>query len=286
MKLLTFDAGDGRPRAGLLLGEDVVDLGAALGLEPRGRCLRRLLEEVPLDDLRPRLAAIRLAAGRPLASVKVLAPVLRPPKITAVGLNYKDHAAEQRAALPQAPMLFAKARTSVAGPGEPIRFARAQESVDFEVELCLVVGKPGFRVPRERALEHLLGYTVAIDVSDRAAQKADKQFYRAKSYPGFCPTGPLVATPDALDAGALALTTHVNDALMQRGSTADLIFPVPHIVEYISAVAPLEAGDLILTGTPAGVGVFRDPPVFLRDGDRLRCAIDGIGAIETRVVAE
>lgn len=296
MRLVTFNARGGGPRPGLLLGDGpaarVIDLARALGLEPRWGCLRGLLEAVPLDALRPQLASLarELSAPgapnlgpQPLDAVTLLAPVRRPPKVTAVGLNYRDHAAEQNAKLPEAPMLFAKARTCVAGPADSIRIAPSQTQVDFEVELCLVVGKPGFRIPRERAREHLLGYTVAIDVSDRAAQRADRQFYRAKSFPTFCPIGPLVVTADALDPGALALTTRLNGALMQSGSTRDLIFGVDELVAYISAVAPLEAGDLILTGTPAGVGVFRNPPVFLRPGDRLRCEIEGIGALDLLV---
>jgi 2-keto-4-pentenoate hydratase/2-oxohepta-3-ene-1,7-dioic acid hydratase in catechol pathway len=285
MRLATFDPGDGRPRPGLIAGAHVVDLAAALGLQPSCGCLRGLVEEIGLEGLPARLASVAAAAGhaRPLASVRLLAPVLRPPKVTAVGLNYRDHAAETGQLLPERPLLFAKARTAVSGPTEPIRIAPGQEKVDFEVELCLVVGRAGFRVPRERAIDHLLGYTVAIDVSDRAAQQADRQFYRAKSYPSFCPTGPVVVTPDELEAAALTLTTHLDGALMQNGNTRNLIFPVADLVAYISAVAPLEAGDLILTGTPAGVGAARTPPVFLRPGNRLRCAIEGIGAIDVAI---
>jgi 2-keto-4-pentenoate hydratase/2-oxohepta-3-ene-1,7-dioic acid hydratase in catechol pathway len=290
MRLCTFDRGDGAPRPGLVRGEGerarVLDLASALALDPLPRCLRGLLEAFAPDALAREAAALAWDAAIPLADSRLLAPVPRPPKITAVGLNYRDHAAEQGKPPPERPMLFAKARTSVSGPLDAIRFARAQEKVDFEVELCLVVGKPGFRVPRERAREHLLGYTVAIDVSDRAAQQADKQFYRAKSYPSFCPVGPFVVTPDELDARALALETRLNGAVMQSGSTADLVFGVEELVEYVSAVAPLEVGDLLLTGTPAGVGVFRDPPVFLRPGDRLRCAIAGIGALDLAIEAD
>jgi 2-keto-4-pentenoate hydratase/2-oxohepta-3-ene-1,7-dioic acid hydratase in catechol pathway len=296
MRLCTFEGADGRPRPGLVAGEGaaarVVDLGAALGLDFRCRCLRGLLDAVPLAELRGRL--VRLAADLeapgapdlgsvPLEAARLLAPVLRPPKITAVGLNYKDHAAEQGAKLPDAPMLFAKARTSVSGPRDAVRLRPEQTAVDYEVELCAVVGAPGFGIPRERALDHLLGFTVAIDVSDRAAQRADKQFYRAKSFPTFCPTGPLVVTPDAFDHTSATLTTELNGAVMQRGSTRELVFDVPHLVSYVSCVAPLEPGDLILTGTPAGVGFARNPPVFLKAGDRLRCAIEGIGAIDVTI---
>jgi 2-keto-4-pentenoate hydratase/2-oxohepta-3-ene-1,7-dioic acid hydratase in catechol pathway len=244
------------------------------------------------------LEAEAVRVGAPLADVRLLAPVPRPPKVTCVGLNYRDHAMEhvrkdvrvedgrgrqapdEGAKLPEAPLLFGKARTAVTGPRGPIRIESLAERVDYEVELCLVVGRAGFRVPRARAREHLLGYTVACDVSDRAAQYGDKQWYRGKSFPTFCPTGPVLVTADALDPGALRLTTHLNGARLQDGTTADLIFSVDDIIAYVSAATPLEAGDLILTGTPAGVGVFRKPPIFLKAGDRLECAIEGIGALE------
>jgi 2-keto-4-pentenoate hydratase/2-oxohepta-3-ene-1,7-dioic acid hydratase in catechol pathway len=288
MRLLTYDPGDGEPRAGLLSGDRVLELGAVAGRKfaDLGAFLEAH-EHVPLATLLSRLVPLEAKAkaeGAPIAEVSLLAPVLKPPKITCVGLNYRDHAAEQKVTeLPKAPLLFAKARTAVAGPRGAIPLEADQLMVDWEVELCLVVGRAGFRVPRERAREHLLGYTAACDVSDRAAQYGDKQWYRGKSFPGFCPVGPVVATEGSIDPARLRLTTTLNGATMQDGTTADLIFPIEEIVAYVSRHAPLEVGDLILTGTPAGVGVARTPQVFLRPGDRLECAIHGIGALHLGV---
>ncbi len=292
--LCTFVASGAEPRAGLVAGDRIVDLtlplGGAGGGGNGGRPgdLRALIERIPLDDLAARLRDLAAAPGDAptlaRADVRLLAPVPGPPKVTAVGLNYRDHAAETGRALPERPMLFAKARTAVSGPEDPIRLPyRGAEKVDYEVELGLVVGRAGFRIPAERAREHLLGYTVAIDVSDREAQYGDKQFYRGKSYPTFCPVGPFVALEGTFAPAGVALTTHLNGQEMQRGTTADLIFSIDAVIAYISAVTPLEPGDLILTGTPAGVGFARNPPVFLRAGDRLRCAVEGIGALDLPV---
>ncbi|HVY61923.1 MAG TPA: fumarylacetoacetate hydrolase family protein [Planctomycetota bacterium] len=290
MRLCTFsDDGGSSTKLGMIAGERVLDVGKAAGRPLRD--VGQLVEEhqhLALATLLSRLVSLEAKAaseGAPLAAVELLAPVLRPPKITCLGINYKGHAAEQKVELPKAPLLFAKARTSIAGPRGRIELEPGQEKVDYEVELCLVVGRGGARIPRERAREHLLGYTVACDVSDRGAQYGDKQWYRGKSFPGFCPTGPVVLTADATDAGALRLTTTLNGALLQDGTTSDLIFGIDEIVAYVSRATPLEPGDLILTGTPAGVGVARDPQVFLRPGDALECAIHGIGALRVEVVA-
>lgn len=292
MRLLTYDPGDGASRAGLLAGDGpaarVLDLGAVAGRPiPDLRALLDLHPELTMAKLFERLHALEplaLREGAPLAEARPLAPVPRPPKVTCVGLNYRDHAAEQGVPPPEAPLLFAKARTAVTGPRGPVRIECGQDRVDWEVELCLVIGRAGWRVPRERAKEHLLGYTVACDVSDRAAQFGDKQWYRGKSFPTFCPSGPFVVTADALDpAAGLRLATRVNGGVMQDGTTRGLIFGVEDLIARVSRAAPLEAGDLILTGTPAGVGVFRKPPVFLRPGDRLECEIEGIGALDLAI---
>jgi 2,4-diketo-3-deoxy-L-fuconate hydrolase len=293
MRLCTFHPAGHEPRAGLLAGEGpdarVLDLGAVAGRTiPDVAALVEMHPELDLATLYRRLGGVTDLVrkdGVPLADVHLLAPVPRPPKVTCVGLNYKDHAAEQKVGLPEAPLLFAKARTAVTGPRGPIRVAAGQDRVDWEVELCIVIGRAGFQVPRERAREHILGYTVACDVSDRAAQYGDKQWFRGKSWPTFCPVGPVVTTADSIDPGRLRLTTKLNGAVMQDGTTADLIFGVDFLIEYISRVVPLEPGDLILTGTPAGVGVARTPPVFLKAGDRLECAIEGIGALDLAVEA-
>jgi 2-keto-4-pentenoate hydratase/2-oxohepta-3-ene-1,7-dioic acid hydratase in catechol pathway len=303
MRLVTFEPrSGGRSRAGVLGGvngaERIVPLEAALGgpVPDLGALLERPeVAAAPLAALLARLAPLEEAAARgegvPLEA-ELRAPVPRPPKITCVGVNYRDHAREMKKEPPRAPLLFAKARTSAAGPFDPILAGSPEQRVDWEAELAVVVGRAGFRVPRERAREHVLGFTVACDVTDRAAQQADGQWYRGKSGPGFCPHGPLVVTEGSIDPGRLRITTQVRWPLereeeawldAQDGTTADMIFDVDAIVSCVSHAAPLEAGDLILTGTPAGVGHGRTPPRYLEPGERVVCEIEGIGRISCPV---
>jgi 2-keto-4-pentenoate hydratase/2-oxohepta-3-ene-1,7-dioic acid hydratase in catechol pathway len=221
-----------------------------------------------------------------LDEVRLRAPILRPPLVVAIGLNYREHAAEQAKSAPDAPMLFCKAPAAVIGPGEPIRLPpQASRHVDTEVELAVVIGRGGEAIPRDRALDHVFGFTIANDVSARDAQKKDKQFFRAKSFKTFCPLGPVVVPQDEIAFDDLALASRWNGEPMQRGRTSDLVFDVPFLVEYVSSIFPLEPGLVIATGTPSGVGVFRDPPVFLKPGDVVECEIEGIGILRNPVVA-
>lgn len=220
----------------------------------------------------------------PLTSVRLLAPVPRPPKVVAVGLNYAEHASEGGRVAPAAPMFFAKARTCVIGPEEPIVLPPGRSEIDVEVEMAVVIGRPGFRIPADRALEHVLGFTVMNDVSDREAQRSDKQYYRAKSWPTFGPMGPVIATPDSFRWEDAAIRLRRNGIVQQESRTSFLIHPVPRLIELLSQVHELEEGDVILTGTPAGMGAFRDPPVFLQPGDVIECEIEGIGVLRNPVV--
>jgi 2-keto-4-pentenoate hydratase/2-oxohepta-3-ene-1,7-dioic acid hydratase in catechol pathway len=240
----------------------------------------RLLENVSLDKV-PK-EKLRDPAG-----VRMAAPVLRPPKIIALGRSYREHAEEQNARITDYPLIFAKARTSVIGPGEPIVIPRGVEKLDYEVELCAVIGKAAKKpVGADRIMDFVFGFTIMNDVSARGAQASDKQWYRGKSYRTFAPTGPCVVTTDALDYGNLKLTTTVNGDLRQESSTNRLLYTVPEIIAFISGVHELEAGDLIATGTPAGVGVFRDPPVFLAPGDSVELEIENIGTLVNEVARE
>jgi 2-keto-4-pentenoate hydratase/2-oxohepta-3-ene-1,7-dioic acid hydratase in catechol pathway len=211
-----------------------------------------------------------------------LAPVPRPGKVIAVGLNYHAHAAEGGAVLPAAPMLFAKFPTAVVGPGAAVEWdAGLTDAVDLEAELAVVIGRTARRVPEEAALDHVLGYTCLNDVSARDLQYADRQFVRSKSLDTFCPMGPALVTRDAIpDPGTLAVRSYRNGALMQDGHTSDLIFSVPYLVAFCSRAFTLEPGDVIATGTPAGVGWFRDPKVTMHDGDLMVVEIEGIGRLE------
>jgi 2,4-diketo-3-deoxy-L-fuconate hydrolase len=222
----------------------------------------------------------------PLDSVRVLAP-LRPGKIICVGLNYMDHCREQKIDPPDRPTLFAKFPTSVIGPGEEIRWpADFSDQVDYEAELAVVMGRTARGVSDARALDYVFGFTVANDVSARDVQFSDKQWIRGKSADTFCPLGPLVVTRDEIaDPQALPIKCRVNGVTLQDSSTREMIFPVARIVSFISRAITLEPGDVILTGTPDGVGVFRDPKVFLKPGDKVEVEIDGLGILTNPVGA-
>jgi 2-keto-4-pentenoate hydratase/2-oxohepta-3-ene-1,7-dioic acid hydratase in catechol pathway len=219
------------------------------------------------------------------AEVTLEAP-LRPGKIVAIGLNYRQHATESGVPAPEAPLIFAKFPSSVVGPSADIVVDRAlTRSVDWEAELGVVIGARMRNVPRERALEHVFGYTVVNDVSARDAQSGDGQWVRAKSMDSFCPLGPVVVPADDIgDPQALRLWTAVNGEIMQDASTADMIFGVAELLAYCSANFTLEPGDLLITGTPWGVGIVREPPVTLQPGDVVETGVDGIGTLRNRVV--
>ncbi len=271
MKLVTFEH-QGRTAPGLLEGQMVAALGG--GFPDLGA----LLEAGALDSaLRARRPSV------PLAEVRLLAPVPRPAKLVGVGLNYCQHAREQGQEPPASPMFFGKARNCVVGPDQPILLPPGRDQIDVEVELAVVIGRPGFRIPPGRVLDHVLGFTILNDVSDRQAQSSDGQFYRAKSWATFGPMGPWIATPDELDWSNLPIRLRLNGRLQQDSTTADMTHSATLLVELLSQVHGLEAGDVIATGTPSGVGVHRNPPVFLRDGDVVECEISGLGALRNPV---
>ena len=213
-------------------------------------------------------------------------PITRPGKIVCVGLNYKDHAEEQGADLPAAPLLFAKFTTSLIGPGDPIVIPSLVTKCDYEAELGVVIGRTIRGVSKENALEAVAGYVVANDVSARDLQFSDGQWTRGKSPDTFCPVGPLVPASDVSDPHALGIRAILNGETVQDSTTANLIFGIDEIVSYITQTATLEEGDLILTGTPAGVGVFRDPQRLLQPGDEITIQIDEVGSLTNPVVAE
>jgi len=223
-------------------------------------------------------------AGQPgdVEASRRIAPVPRPGKVIAVGLNYHAHAAEGGAAIPTSPMLFAKFPTAVVGHGATVEWDPAlTDAVDLEAELAVVIGRRARRVREEAALDYVLGYSCLNDVSARDLQFADKQFVRAKSLDTFCPMGPVLVTADEIpDPGTLAVRSYRNGELMQDGHTSDLIFSVPHLVAFCSRAFTLEPGDVIATGTPAGVGWYRDPKVVMHEGDIMTVEIEGIGRLE------
>ena len=213
-------------------------------------------------------------------------PLERPGKILCVGLNDRAHAEEQGARLPERPLLFAKWPTALSGPGDPIVLPAITSEVDYEGELGVVIGTRVKGVAAEEALAAVRGYVCANDVTARDLQRADRQFTRSKSLDGFCPVGPrLVPAAAIADPQALRVRTLVNGEPRQDSSTADMIFSVAELIAFASEAITLEPGDLLLTGTPSGVGVFRDPPVFLADGDEVTVEIEGIGALTNPVRA-
>jgi 2-keto-4-pentenoate hydratase/2-oxohepta-3-ene-1,7-dioic acid hydratase in catechol pathway len=211
--------------------------------------------------------------------------IATPQKIVCVGLNYRDHAEEQGVDLPERPLLFAKWPNTLIGPGEPIRIPAISEKVDYEAELGVVIGRRASQVSADDALEFVEGYVVANDVSGRDLQFADGQWVRGKSLDTFLPVSDLVPASAVPDPQALAIRAILNGEVMQDSSTSNMIFGVADVVSFVSQAITLEPGDLIITGTPAGVGAFRDPPVWLRPGDEIAIEIDGLGRISNPVVA-
>jgi 2-keto-4-pentenoate hydratase/2-oxohepta-3-ene-1,7-dioic acid hydratase in catechol pathway len=209
----------------------------------------------------------------------------RPGKIICVGLNYRRHAAEQGAQPPEQPMLFAKWATALTGPGDPIVLPPISPKVDYEAELGVVIGARAKGVRVEDALATVRGYLCANDVSARDLQRADGQFTRSKSLDTFCPVGELVPAAEVPDPQALRIRCVVNGEVRQDSTTADMIFGVAELIAFVSEAITLEPGDLLLTGTPEGVGLFRDPPVFLADGDEVTIEIEGLPSLTNPVRA-
>jgi 2-keto-4-pentenoate hydratase/2-oxohepta-3-ene-1,7-dioic acid hydratase in catechol pathway len=206
-------------------------------------------------------------------------PIKRPGKVICVGLNYRDHAEEQGARLPERPLLFAKWTTALIGPGDPIVLPSISTQVDYEAELGVVIGSRVKGARTENALEAVRGYLCANDVTARDLQRADGQFTRSKSLDTFGPLGEFVSAAEVGDPQQLAIRCLVNGEVRQSSSTANMIFSVAEVIAFVSAAITLEPGDLLLTGTPAGVGVFRDPPIFLAEGDEVVVEIDRIGRL-------
>lgn len=280
MRLLSHDV-DGDERLAVAADDQTaVDVEELLGDGPW--TMARFLVDAPgnLSRLGKALVPGALPAARSLAGLRLLAPV-RPSKIVAVGRNYREHASEESAPLPTAPLLFAKFPSAVVGHGATISWsAGLTAQADYEAELAVVIGRTTRGVQVDQALDHVLGYTCLNDVSARDLQVSDGQWTRAKSLDTFCPMGPWVVTADQVpDPGALRIRCRVNGDLRQDASTAELVHGVAALIAYCSRSFTLEPGDVIATGTPGGVGAFRDPPVFLADGDIVEIEIEGVGVL-------
>lgn len=296
MRLVTYDKA-GAWHSGVLVGDRVVDTAQALGesdaavlgasADPPG-LNRRLLARTDGTLDRLHAAAQALADGAAaLAEVRLGPPIPDPDKFICLGLNYRDHAAETGMDAPPAPILFSKFRNSLTGARDPILLpAAASDKVDYEVELGVVIGARAKHVPESEALGVVAGYTVINDVSARDLQTQTSQWLAGKALDTFAPCGPALVTADEIaDPQRLQLTTRVNGTVLQDESTAEMIFGVAETIAFLSSLMTLEPGDLIATGTPAGVGFARRPPVYLKDGDIVEVEIESIGALRNPVVA-
>ena len=274
MRLLTFRT-DGGTRAGRLDGDRVVELADT----DVGTLLAR--GEDGLAEARS-----ATGTGRPLAGLDLAPVIVDPPKIICVGQNYLAHVTEQNAKLPEYPTLFNKYRRTLIGPNDEIVLPRVSDNVDWEVELTIVIGKKARHVSGAAAEEAIFGYTVMNDTSIRDWQFRTTQWMQGKAFESSTPLGPVVVSRDEVDVADLRLWTELEGMVMQDSNTSDLIFKPVDIVAYCSQFITLEPGDVIATGTPSGVGNFRQPPVFIQPGQTIRCGVDGIGELVNRAVKE
>lgn len=269
MKLLAYDRGDG-VRHGYLTDAGIVDLG-------------------PGDVMAVIRNGIETADGPivEMDGVRLLAPVGEPGKIVCIGLNYHDHCREQHIDPPAYPRLFGKFANAVNHPGGEVRRPAMTEQLDQECELAVVIGQRASGIGPKEAMEHVFGYTILNDITMRELQREDKQWLRAKGSDGFAPMGPVLVTADEIrDPQALRMRSFVNDEPWQDSHSAEMVFDVPTLIAFVSRTIALEPGDVLSTGTPAGVGHYQRPPRYLQDGDRLRCEIEGIGVLENVVADE
>jgi len=281
MKLVTYER-NGQRSIGVLSDRGVIDLPAASG----GALPADLLTLLQQGDAALAQARNAVARGQtiPLADVQLKALLPRPGKIIGIGLNYADHAAEGGREKPKYPMIFTKAVSAVIGSGEPIRIPPVTQAVDFEGELAVVIGKRAKDVPPKDALDYVAGYTICNDVSARDYQQRSSPT-AGKSFDTFAPLGPALVTRDEVpDPHVLDIRTLVSGEEMQHSNTRHLIFNIPYLIDYLSHIFALEPGDVITTGTPSGVGLFRTPPRFLKPGDTVRIEVQGVGVLENPVV--
>lgn len=278
MKLVTFSTGTA-DHVGVLSGDEVVDLTAA--------GVAGSMREIVVGGA-ALLAKARATKGPkvPLASVRLLTPLSNPGKILCSGVNYKSHAAEGSGKIPEEPFFFAKVPSSVAGPEDRIVAPPTTKQIDYEVEFAAVVGKRLSRAKPEDVMPALFGYTMLNDVSARDIQFKDNQITLGKNYEHFAPIGPCIVTADEMTRpDNVRVTTHLNGKLMQDGNTVDWLFPLPQLLSFLSQVMPLEPGDIVSTGTPAGVGWGHNPQVFMKPGDVIEIAGEGIGTLRNYIVA-
>jgi 2-keto-4-pentenoate hydratase/2-oxohepta-3-ene-1,7-dioic acid hydratase in catechol pathway len=276
MKLVSFSTTGGKVRPGALIEDGVVDLSGA--------------HADALSVIAAGVTSIGQSAAysrHKLSEVRLHAPLANPPRIFAIGLNYREHAIESKMAFPDFPVVFFKLQTAIAAAGDAIVLPKNSNEPDYEAELGFVIGKGGHRIPASAWREHVYGYTIINDVSARDIQRSTSQWSMAKSFPTFCPMGPAIVTADEIaDPHELAIGLSIDGEVLQKSTTRELIFKIPDLVEYLSSIAPLLPGDVVSTGTPSGVGMGRTPKRWLKPGDNVTVTIEGLGSLTNPVVAE
>jgi 2-keto-4-pentenoate hydratase/2-oxohepta-3-ene-1,7-dioic acid hydratase in catechol pathway len=284
MRLASFLIPGGPQLAGVVV-DDLI-----FSLEPAG--FRDVLSVIrggssALSQIASYLRAAPTRSAVELSKAVLLAPIPRPPKVICVGLNYRDHAEETRMAIPAVPTIFSKFPTAIIGPGAPIVLPRNSEKPDYEAEFAVVIGAGGRHIPAAAWRAHVFGYLCLNDVSARDYQLATTQWLMGKTFDTFAPCGPWITTADEIaDPHALDISLEINGEVLQSSNTRNLIFDVPKLIEFLSGVFTLEPGDIISTGTPAGVGSARRPPRWLKPGDEVVVKVQGLGDLRNPVVAE
>lgn len=278
MKLVSFSVAGGAVRPGALVdGNQVVDLTGA--------------------GFADTLAAISAGFSKPdtsgslprhlLSEVRLHAPLVNPPRIFAIGLNYHDHAKESGMELPKTPVVFFKVPTAIIGPGDAIVLPKNSTQPDYEAEFAFVLGKGGYRIPASAWRDHVYGYTCVNDVSARDVQFSSTQWSLSKCFPTFCPLGPAIVSADEIaDPQALDIGLSIDGEVLQNSNTRNLVFQIPQLIEYLSSITPLLPGDIVSTGTPGGVGLGRTPKRWLKPGETVTVTIQGIGSLTNTTVAE
>jgi 2-keto-4-pentenoate hydratase/2-oxohepta-3-ene-1,7-dioic acid hydratase in catechol pathway len=278
MRLVTFVEGDKAPRPGLVVGQGIVDLGV--------QGFKDTIEFMGAPES-AQVEAAGCSATIALEKVRLLAPVPNPPRIFGIGVNYAEHAAESGTKMRDVPTVFIVLSSAVVGPGAEVVLPPNSSMVDYEAELAVVIGKAGHRIAASDWAEHVFGYTMMNDVSARDVQRATSQWSLGKSFPTFAPMGPWVVSKDEIaDPHRLGISMTIGGERLQDANTSQMIYQIPALIEYLSSIVPLQVGDVISTGTPAGVGMGRTPQRWLKAGDEMVVSIEGIGELRNAVVGE
>ena len=279
MKLISFSITGGPIRPGALIegGNLVVDLSTT-GHADMLAVIASGVAELPSGSV---------YSGHRLSEVRLHAPLANPPRIFAIGLNYRDHAKESGMEIPTTPVVFFKLPTAIIGPGENIVLPKNSTQPDYEAEFAFIIGKGGYRIPASAWRQHVFGYTNVNDVSARDVQFASTQWSMSKCFPTFCPLGPAIVTADEIDdPHQLDISLSIDGETLQHSNTRELVFKIPELIEYLSSITPLLPGDIVSTGTPPGVGLGRTPKRWLKPGETVTVAVEGLGSLTNPVVAE